>query len=92
MAHYRTRIEETLGFEIYQRWVRYSTGQTVIPDPFVFFEKVLVGQEHYPMSRGSFQYWLNRLQIPSQPFQEPYVWRDPVTRAWRLRDIEIAEK
>jgi hypothetical protein len=92
MARYAAPIEGSVGYEIYQRWVRYSTGKAVIPDPFVFWEKVLVAQDKYPVSRGGFQHWLGRLQIPPAPGENPYVWRDPVTKAWRLRDLVISEE
>lgn len=88
MARLPAPIHETIGFEVYERWVDYSAGQDVVPEPFVFWEKVLVARDKYPMSRGSFQHWLMRLQMG----REPLVWRDETTGAWKLRDLDIARK
>jgi hypothetical protein len=92
MARYSPRIEETIGFEFYRRWVRYSAEAGAVPDPFVLWEKVLVEQDKYPISKGGFAHWLNKLQVPPEPFVPAYVWRDPLTKAWRLKDIDILEK
>lgn len=87
MARYSAPIEDTIGMEIYNRYVGYCVQEKVIPDPFVYWRVILVGREKYPISRGGFAHWLMRLQIGVQP----YIWRDPVTGAWRLRDVDIRE-
>lgn len=92
MARYAAPIEDTIGYEIYQRWVRYCTEHNLIVDPFVFFDRILIGQDHYPVSRGCFRHWLDRLQRPAHYQADPYVWRDETTHAWRLRDVIIREK
>ena len=90
MARYATMIEDSLGMEIYNRYVRYcDENGKGIPAPFVFWEVVLVGEDKYPISKGGFAHWLNRLQIPPYPGERPYIWRDPVTHAWCLRDVKI---
>jgi hypothetical protein len=92
MSYHGIPIEDSPGWEIYSRWVAYSVQEKVIPDAFTFYEKVLVGIDHFPMTRGGFRHWLARLQVPPRPRQPPYVWRDPVTNAWCLRDVDVREK
>lgn len=89
MPRYATPIEESIGMEIYDRYVQYCTMPEVkaIPDPFSFFDVVL--SKEYPITRGGFAYWLRRLQIPPRAGEQPYIWRDPVTHAWRLRDVDV---
>jgi hypothetical protein len=92
LANYGIPIQDSPAWEIYNRWCDYSVKEKVIPDAFTYFEKVLVGIDKYPITRGGFRYWLGRLQIPPGRGLDPYVWRDPVTKAWRLRDVDILEK
>ncbi len=89
MARYKTPIRESIGFEIYERYVRYCTEQDVngIPDPYIFWELILVKRDKYPISRSGFTHWLNRLQMGD----EPLIWRDEITKHWRLRDIDVQE-
>lgn len=90
MARYSTPIEESVGIEIYDRYVKYCTEIKAIPDPYVFFQVVLVA-ENYPISRSGFTHWLMRLQMPPAHGQSPYIWRDKDTKAWRLRDVDVQE-
>jgi hypothetical protein len=92
MARYATPIEDTIGYEIYRRWVAYSDNNDHIPDPYIFYHVVLVGEDKYPISRSGFTHWLDRLQRPPTYNAMPYVWRDEKTHAWRLRDVDISAK
>lgn len=89
MARYAAPIDGTIGMEIYNRYASYCVQATVIPDPYVFWRVVLVGEDKYPISRSGFTHWLHRLQIPAGPGEPPYIWRDPKTGAWRLKDVDI---
>lgn len=91
MARYATPIEGSLGIEIYNRYIAYCIEIKAIPDPFVFWQVVLVDRDKYPISKGGFAHWLSRLQIPQKPGSLPYIWRDPETHAWCLRDVDVQE-
>lgn len=91
MARYSSSIEGSLGMEIYDRYVSYCVKKKAIPDPFVYWRVILVGQDKYPISRGGFAHWLMRLQIPQEPGTMPYIWRDAETGAWRLKDVDVRE-
>ena len=89
MARYQTPIEESIGIEIYDRYVKYCTEIKAIPDPYIFFQVVLIERDRYPISRSGFTHWLMRLQMPPGHGETPYVWRDKETKAWRLRDVDV---
>lgn len=91
MARYAIPIEESVGMEIYNRYVKYCAEIKAIPDPYIFFQVVLIERDHYPISRSGFTHWLMRLQMPARHGQAPYVWRDKDTKAWRLRDVDVQE-
>lgn len=82
---YGATLDGTLGMEIYTRYVDYCTAEKVIPEPYVFWRRILVERDQYPISKSGFQHWLMRLQMGLSPL----IWRDQVTGAWRLRDVDI---
>ncbi len=88
MARPRSPIKGSLGEEIYNRYVEYCTATNEIPEPYVFWQKILVERDKYPISRSGFSHWLFRLQIG----KKPYIWRDETTNAWHLRDVMVREK
>lgn len=89
MAFYKTSIEDGPGIEIYNHYVAYcNKNGKAIPDPYIFW-KILVEEIKYPISRSGFTHWLNRLQIPRRYGEQPYIWRDPETKAWCLRDVIV---
>lgn len=89
MARYATPIEESIGIEIYNRYVQHCNEVKAIPDPYVFWEIILVGRDKYPISKGGFAHWLMRLQMPPRNGESPYIWRESDTKAWRLRDVDV---
>jgi len=89
MAYYKTEIEESPGIEIYNHYVAYcDRNHKAIPAPYIFYD-ILVGELGYHISRSGFTHWLNRLQIPVGYGAQPYIWRDPKTKSWCLRDVII---
>lgn len=88
MARLPAPIETTSAYEFYKRWCAYSAQADVVPDPWVFWREVFVKLEGYFMPRSTFEYGLRRLQMGRMPL----VWRDDATGAWRLRDLDIAER
>ena len=91
MAFYKIEIEEGPGIEIYNHYVAYcKKNGKAIPAPYIFYE-ILVSELKYPISRSGFTHWLNRLQMPPAYGKQPYIWRDPDTSAWCLRDIIVDE-
>ncbi len=92
MARHAKPIEDSAGMEIYNLLVAYCGEAKVIPNPHAFWENVLVGQNKYPISRGGFTHWWLRLQIPARPGDLPLIEQDPITRAYRIRDIDVLER
>lgn len=64
MARPRIPLHESIGQEIYELLVDYCDGSGVVPSPYSFWKNVLV-PTGYPLSRGGFEHWLLRLQIPA---------------------------
>lgn len=88
MARYASKLTESLGMEIYNRYVDYSVENDGVLPPYVFWQAVLVDIDGYPISKGGFAHWLNRLQVPQRPGEAPYIWRDQYG-VWHLRHVDI---
>ena len=88
MARYASRLIESIGMEIYNRYVDHSVENDGVLPPYVFWGEVLVKIDKYPISKGGFSHWLNRLQVPQSPGETPYIWRDHYG-VWHLKHVDI---
>lgn len=90
MARKRKRLEDSLRWEIYCEFRRWSEEHNTICNPHSFWKRILP-QRGYKMAQGTFQREWERLIYEGLIRLEPMT-RTPIITDLRLVDSQIAEE